>query len=612
MHEILTEIDAIFDEPATVDESGCLELALAHLRRHGVSACFLVAPCGSVRLMHPRTHALPARVDPQLLPGAAEPSHPERVHLDTGIHGPQPVAFLPLPQEEEEERGWLGLLLDPDAEPPHLERRERSEVLALARCAARYLRLARRLDQQRTRSRHLQNEERVLRRAFGDTIDRVLEEREQHLREKREHIDQLEREVEKRSAALREALERAEQANRAKSVFLANMSHEIRTPMTAILGYAEALLDPSVSEAERLNAVHTIRRNGQLLLDIINDILDHSKIENGQMKAECEPCDLPELLSDVYSLMRARSEAKGVPLVFRAQGAVPRVIRTDPTRLRQILINLVGNAIKFTDAGYVRVTVCLCPPAPGADPAAPPQLQFSVTDTGIGIAPEHQARIFDPFCQADSSTTRKFGGTGLGLAICRRLTELLGGQIDVESELAVGSTFRARIDPGPLDGVELIDQPALELALASAARPAAIEHLELQRPIGRVLVAEDGPDNQRLICFILRKAGAHVTIAENGRLAVDLALRALADGAPYDLILMDMQMPVMDGYAATAELRAAGYTHPIIALTAHAMSGDRERCLATGCNEFATKPIDRADLLAKIHRILRAREAGSA
>ncbi len=397
--------------------------------------------------------------------------------------------------------------------------------------------------------------------------------------------------------SLIEARRLAEEASRSKSEFLANMSHEIRTPMTAILGFSETLLDPDLSEAERIDAIRTIRRNGEHLLQIINDILDLSKIEAGKLDVERIPCSPVQIAREVIELMRVRAEGKGIDLDLVFEGPLPERVQSDPTRLRQILVNLLGNAIKFTERGGVRLVVRLA----GEDPRRP-MLRFDVIDTGIGMNDDQMARLFRPFTQADTSTTRRFGGTGLGLTISKRLAKMLGGDITISSRLGQGSTFTLTIATGPLDGVKFVQQPdatdseeAREQA-SDGARPAVAE----AKLDCRILLAEDGRDNQRLISYFLRRAGARVEVVENGRLAVEAALRAEQAGEPFDVILMDMQMPELDGYGATAELRSRGYTRPIIALTANAMEGDREKCLQAGCDDFATKPVDRRKLLAAI------------
>jgi signal transduction histidine kinase/HPt (histidine-containing phosphotransfer) domain-containing protein len=382
------------------------------------------------------------------------------------------------------------------------------------------------------------------------------------------------------------------QHSRMKSEFLANMSHEIRTPMTAVLGYADLLLDHDLSPSDRVSYIQTIRRNGEHLLAVLNDILDLSKIEAGKMTVEAEPCSPAQIAVDVASLMRVRAHSKGLRFDFRFQSALPETIRSDATRLRQILMNLVGNAIKFTQRGRVSVEVMWSAPA----------LRFRIRDEGIGMSAEQMARLFRPFAQADSSTTRRFGGSGLGLAICRRLAEMLGGNIAVDSELGRGSTFTLELHVGALDGVPMLED--LSEACSSSSNTTQRRPAIKSKLSGRVLLAEDGADNQVLVSTILRRAGADVAIVDNGVRAVEAALAALAEGHPFGLILMDMQMPELDGYGATATLRGRGYHGPIVALTAHAMSWDRDRCIAAGCTDYLTKPIQRALLLSTVSHYL--------
>lgn len=383
----------------------------------------------------------------------------------------------------------------------------------------------------------------------------------------------------------------AEASSQAKSEFLANMSHEIRTPMTAILGFSEILME-SVTDSQQLDAIRTVRLNGEHLLQVINDILDLSKIEAGKLEVECTTCSPREVLADVVAMMEPRARAKELRLEVEYAGLMPQTIQSDSTRLRQILINLTGNAVKFTKTGKVRLVSRLL----GAE-SSNPKLQIDVIDTGIGMTEEQVTRLFVPFQQADTSTTRKYGGTGLGLVISRRLAQKLGGNIVVKSRPGDGSCFTLTVPTGALDEVEFIDYPTdLKTPLKSKAHPVA-RNTTLDC---RVLLAEDGPDNQRLITLLLEKAGVQVVKAENGLVAHDLALEAQDTHSPFDVILMDMQMPVMDGYHATRKLREAGYTWPIIALTAHAMSTDQEKCLAAGCDGYMTKPIDRAKLISLV------------
>ena len=391
---------------------------------------------------------------------------------------------------------------------------------------------------------------------------------------------------------LRDVFEEAKVACEAKSEFLANMSHEIRTPLTAILGYSD-ILGANLEKPEDIESIEIIRRNSKHLLELINDILDLSKIESRKLELERIAFSPASVVDDVKSLMRMRAEARGLSLEIEYVGGIPERIQSDPIRLRQILINLVGNAIKFTETGSVRLVTRL-----EQGTAMLPRLQFDVIDTGIGMTQEQASKLFEPFTQADASTTRKFGGTGLGLAISKRLVERLGGDIMISTSAGKGSTFSVRIETGRLDNVSMLEHVTEAMAeskrntKAPAAPAVSLDY--------RLLLAEDGADNQRLISFVLKKAGADVTVAENGLIAHDKALAAREAGEPFHVILMDMQMPVMDGYTATRKLRDADYAGPIIALTANAMAGDEAKCVEAGCDGYATKPIDRPKLIAMI------------
>jgi PAS domain S-box-containing protein len=406
----------------------------------------------------------------------------------------------------------------------------------------------------------------------------------------REHLTRelLERgwaRAEQQARELEQARNAALAAARAKAEFLANMSHEIRTPMTAMLGYAELLSDSRLRRPERESYIDTIKRNGEYLLRLINDVLDLSKIEAGKLVLEAVTFSLPDLVGEVERLLRGHAAGKGLDFEVTVSTDTPAYVCADPTRIRQILVNLIGNAIKFTETGGVRLTVDVTTaPTPGRQ-----RVRFTVVDTGIGMRSEQQARLFEPFGQADASTTRTFGGTGLGLAISARLAAALGGRIDVQSARGRGSAFTLTLDVDPIG----VGPAGPRTGRAEAGS------LPILRPrlVGRILLAEDAPDSRRLLSFYLRKAGAQVEIAENGRLACEKVRAAEAAGKPFDLILLDMQMPVMDGYAAAIALRERGVHAPIIALTAHAMDGDRERCLDAGCSDYLTKPVERWALL---------------
>ncbi len=404
------------------------------------------------------------------------------------------------------------------------------------------------------------------------------------------------------NSKLESARDAAEDASRAKSAFLANMSHEIRTPMTAILGYADVLLsdgDIRLAPQDRVQAIDTIRRNGAHLLQLINDLLDISKIEANKMTVESMSCSPIELTTEVISLMSVRAQEAGLALTMKIDGEIPELIHSDPTRIRQILVNLIGNAIKFTDSGEIQVVLRY---RQTDDEIS--QFEFAVVDSGIGMTDEQVRKLFKPFTQADVSTTRKYGGTGLGLSISKHLANGLGGDIEVSSQSGKGSEFRVTVDAGLPPNVRLVSQSRQStepVSIETTTAEILAKHLD-----GRLLIAEDGVDNQRLFTVILEKAGATVTLVENGQLACDEYNRSVAAGEPYDAILMDMQMPVLDGYGATQRLREVGCDLPIIAMTAHAMTGDRDACIEAGCTDYVSKPIKRDHFLATIGAHLRA------
>ncbi|WP_052736445.1 hybrid sensor histidine kinase/response regulator [Aquincola tertiaricarbonis] len=399
------------------------------------------------------------------------------------------------------------------------------------------------------------------------------------------------------AARWREARREAEAASSAKSSFLANMSHEIRTPLTSIIGFADLLLDPAQDEAERAEAVHTIRRNGEHLLQVINDILDLSKIETGKLELALGPVHLPTLLREVATLVMPRARHKGLAFELHAEAPLPLLVHGDALRLKQILLNLCGNAVKFTHEGSV--TLALRLHEPGGT------LQFVVTDTGIGMTPAQCGRLFQPFTQADASITRRFGGTGLGLSLSSQLAASLGGSIAASSQWGVGSRFELSLPvsrealraaapwpPGWLAAGTAADGEA------EAAPPSVVARLQ-----GRVLLAEDGSDNQRLIGAYLRRAGLQAEVVGDGEQAVRAAL-----AGRFDLVLMDIQMPVLDGAAALTRLRSGGYRGPVVALTANVMASDVQHYLALGFDDVLAKPLQ----LHRFHAVLAQRLARAA
>ena len=394
---------------------------------------------------------------------------------------------------------------------------------------------------------------------------------------------------------LRTAKELAEIANHSKTEFLTNMSHEIRTPMTAILGFADLLAEDVESGEPRAawqGYLHTIQANGRALLTILDDLLDLSKIEAGKMRVELVPVDWSRIVHEVCDLLRPRAAARGVDLLVDIGTARPHLLQTDPVRLRQMLLNLVGNAVKFTERGWVRVLVYNEPRGDeGGD-----WLVFEVEDTGIGMTEEQLSRLFRPFEQADTSVTRKYGGTGLGLRICRRLARLLEGRVDVASTVEEGSTFVLRL---PAAAAEAPD--TLGFQVSSSPQGASRAARDATSLTGlRVLVVDDGPDNRRLLSAVLQRAGAEVETVAG---AAEAYVR-LGESSTFDVVLMDMQMPEIDGLTAVRHLREMGAMVPVIAVTANAMVDEQQRCFAAGCDAFAAKPIDRRALVDTIERVV--------
>lgn len=423
------------------------------------------------------------------------------------------------------------------------------------------------------------------------------------------------------SDALHRAKEEADAANILKSEFLANMSHEIRTPMTAILGFAELLLSNPLSEQARLDFAGRIRSNGDHLLHLIDDILDLSKFEAGRVPTEKIDFSLVETLTDALRSVRPLAERKNLELKFETEGAVPKIINSDPHRLRQIVLNLVGNAIKFTATGFIRVI------ARYNDGV----LTLDVEDTGIGLSAEQSSRLFRAFQQADSSVTRKFGGTGLGLALSKKIAEALGGTLALSGSVPnKGSVFTVRVKApantsaglveakesfaiAPLVGAKFVEKnESVVTALTEPLTEPLKEPLKALDGV-RILLVEDSIDNEILMRLYLEAAGAKIETAHHGQEAIDIAT-----ASTFDVVLMDVQMPGMDGLEATRRLRAQGYSAPIIALTAHALPEEVEKSMAAGCDQHVTKPISRSSLvqavqlaLSSLDETLRPSQAGA-
>jgi two-component system, sensor histidine kinase len=440
------------------------------------------------------------------------------------------------------------------------------------------------------KSRDVDGELRELFIAFDEMLDEV----ESSKKELQESQKTLELRVQQRTAELAKARDAAEAASRAKSNFLANMSHEIRTPLNAIMGYADMLRRGwDDTPEERNEMLSTVHASGRHLMTVINDILDLSKIESGRLELELRPESPHQVLSEVVSLMRVPFQEKHLTLDYTWEGPIPVQIETDGQRLRQILINLLGNARKFTRVGGVQLIARV-----RNEDHAEPKLVVDVIDSGIGIPRDKQDQIFEPFIQADTSVTRRYGGTGLGLSISRRLARMMDGDLVVNSDPGRGSSFRLTVATGSLNGVSFVPSTVASDLLPSrsttnaTAQPRRLDGMH-------VLVVDDGETNRRMISLLLKRAGARVSLTENGQLACDILLSR----HDVHVVLMDMQMPVLDGYLATRRLRSQGVTVPIIALTAHAMKGDREECLAAGCTDYLTKPVNADELFERLHQL---------
>ncbi|MBS1824668.1 MAG: response regulator [Acidobacteria bacterium] len=417
--------------------------------------------------------------------------------------------------------------------------------------------------------------------SFNRMITRLIETQN----EVRQHQELLEERIRRRTEQLERAMQSAQAASQAKSEFLANMSHELRTPMNGVLGMIDIVLDSPLT-AEQREQLETAQRCANSLLSLLNDVLDLSKIEAGKMVLERIPFDLRVLIDDTIRAQRAKAYKKGITVGMEVDRAVPRRITADPLRMRQIVSNLLSNAVKFTDRGHVKIFVRCGSAEEGR------RLVIDVIDTGVGIPEDKRACIFEKFTQADGSISRKYGGTGLGLAITRKLVEMHDGDISVESTEGKGSTFRVTFPPDVF-----LHEAAESAGEVSAAAPSEAE----PAVAASILVVEDNHVNQKVVTAILRKKGYHVDVANHGREALEYL-----DLLAYGLVLMDVQMPILDGLETTRAIRRDTRFRylPIVAMTAHAMSGDRERCLASGMNGYIAKPVNPQTLLRTVEEFL--------
>jgi signal transduction histidine kinase/DNA-binding response OmpR family regulator len=469
--------------------------------------------------------------------------------------------------------------------------KEKTRLVSEARSAEKMRSLNKRLEKETSALRQIEKQlqKKISEVEQGKHAAMHMMAESERARKEAEHLNE---QLGEATAKANDMAAQAEWANAGKSQFLANMSHEIRTPMNAIIGFSDLLAEEELTDQQQ-EYVRIVRESGHNLLELINDILDFSKIEAGRLSTEIVDCSLGTLLNSIEGMMDIKAKEKGIEFKVVETDGLPAQIRTDPTRVRQCLVNLIGNAVKFTEKGHVYLKVSV------SEADNQPFIRFDVEDTGIGIPKDRQEAIFESFTQADGGTTRKFGGSGLGLTITKQLAELLGGRLELTSEVGKGSVFSLVIPAG----VDLTTQPILERHNMKDEQ-GSVAKLEFNLS-GRILVAEDVLPNQLAIRWMLEKIGLEVSVVEDGKKAVDKAL-----AQSFDIILMDIQMPVLNGCEATKILRSKGIKTPIIALTASAMKMDETKCIEAGCDDYLTKPIDRNKLFETLGKYLSGRDSG--
>ena len=581
MANILRDVERYYDNGAVrTDDTGCLSNLAPILAPTPPVLLFLAAADGTVQAAHDLGSGTPLSLARQLAREAATLNPGHALHQWTALAEGRNYLVFAVRLGASAEQAILGGILGNDADAEATLHSRAAALQGAGRLAWRTIHLEQTAQQLETRIRHQQSQHDTLRLAHTEATVQAIEEHNRRLREEKDRL------------AMEQVCEATESASKAKSEFLATMSHELRTPLNGVIGMTELLRGTTLDGKQR-EFVDACHASGRALLDLINDILDFSKIEAGKLELDRHGFDLEELVRSTVDMVAISARQKELRVDCLIAPGLHRHLCGDSARLRQVLINLIGNAIKFTEKGHVRVQV-----GAGSDSGIDAAIRFVVADTGIGIPADRVTRLFEPFSQADSSTTRKYGGTGLGLAISRNLVELMGGRIGVESQAGRGSTFWFEV---PLPAAD--SPPAAAESLPDAADSPLRQTVSLAGR--RVLLAEDNPINQMFAREVLRQAGIECSTVANGR----EALEALVN-APFDLVLMDCQMPEMDGFEATRRVRQwelegrlQGHL-PVVALTANAIKGDRERCLEAGMDAYVSKPVEPAHLIEAIGQLL--------